>query len=319
MNRQQKVAWVFTLNNYTGDDEQKLQSWDVRYLIYGRETGENGTPHLQGYVQVAGGIRLSALKKVLPRAHWEPAKGSADSNKTYCSKQGDVFEKGRAEQQGQRNDIAELKDRIIRGELKVDDLALENPEAVHQYGRTLDRIEDIYRRTMKRTWRTQGYWIYGPTGVGKSHWARAQSRDDHYWLPTNDRGWWDQYTGQEVVIIDDFRGEIKFSELLRLMDEYPMTVPRRGRAPTPFMAKKIIITSCHPPEEVFKNVLSGEDNIAQLKRRCKIGKIEAYGEEVGWLESAQGNTGTFAPRVDTRAPTEVIVVDDDGHEYHVAE
>jgi hypothetical protein len=52
--------WCFTLNNYTDEDMLMLSTLfpdTVKYLIYGREVGANGTPHLQGLF----GFRLSEL------------------------------------------------------------------------------------------------------------------------------------------------------------------------------------------------------------------------------------------------------------------
>ncbi len=45
-----------------------------------------------------------------------------------------------------------------------------------------------------------GYWIWGKTGLGKSHAARA-SFPNHY--PKDLNRWWDGYQGQENVIMDD--------------------------------------------------------------------------------------------------------------------
>jgi hypothetical protein len=39
-------------------------------------------------------MRLTGLKKLLMKAHWEPAKGNADSNVKYCSKEGNVTTRG---------------------------------------------------------------------------------------------------------------------------------------------------------------------------------------------------------------------------------
>lgn len=46
----------------------------------------------------------------------------------------------------------------------------------HQYGRTLNAVEDITLRQKYRKWMTEGIWIYGKTGVGKSH-LRIDSPD----------------------------------------------------------------------------------------------------------------------------------------------
>lgn len=90
-----KRMWCFTLNNYTDNDLTTISQWITadrcKYGIVGKEIGENGTPHLQGYIHLIKPVRFSTLKKFLPNAHWEPAKGNPAQNKQYCSKDGNIF------------------------------------------------------------------------------------------------------------------------------------------------------------------------------------------------------------------------------------
>lgn len=82
-------TWCFTLNNYTADEEAAVTAWyDLSYCVYGREVSSTGTRHLQGFVTFRKALRLSALKKFSPRAHWEVAR-SADASIKYCKKDGD--------------------------------------------------------------------------------------------------------------------------------------------------------------------------------------------------------------------------------------
>lgn len=90
----QSKNWCFTVNNYSVLDDQTLQDMPYKYLIYGREVGDEGTPHLQGYVQLKKITRLTGMKKLHPTAHWEVAKGTEEQNRTYCSKEGDFQEFG---------------------------------------------------------------------------------------------------------------------------------------------------------------------------------------------------------------------------------
>lgn len=92
MSRSQAKCWCFTLNNPTEDEW--LDEDLCTYMIVGNEVGEEGTPHFQGYCMFKKRYQLSALKKLLPRAHWEVAKGSPYQNFEYCSKDGDFKEAG---------------------------------------------------------------------------------------------------------------------------------------------------------------------------------------------------------------------------------
>ena len=40
----QSKNWCFTVNNYSVLDDQTLQDMPYKYLIYGREVGDEGTP-----------------------------------------------------------------------------------------------------------------------------------------------------------------------------------------------------------------------------------------------------------------------------------
>ncbi|KAH3837875.1 hypothetical protein DPMN_111277 [Dreissena polymorpha] len=91
--------WCFTLNNYTDDEYKAIREYDCGYLIVGEEKGEEqGTPHLQGYVQMHKKVRLTSMKRIFnARAHYSTAKGTARDNYVYCTKEGRFFEKGVAQ------------------------------------------------------------------------------------------------------------------------------------------------------------------------------------------------------------------------------
>lgn len=89
--------WCFTLNNYTVEEENYLrdEGANVEYLIFGKEIGDNGTPHLQGYVVFINRKRMTAVKKWLKRAHWEIKRGSPLEASNYCRKEDQTpFESG---------------------------------------------------------------------------------------------------------------------------------------------------------------------------------------------------------------------------------
>lgn len=82
--------WCFTLNNYTKEEELRLQRYNFLYICYGREISSTGTRHLQGVISLRGPQRLSFLKKIDSRAHWEICK-NFDASVNYCKKDGDFY------------------------------------------------------------------------------------------------------------------------------------------------------------------------------------------------------------------------------------
>lgn len=283
--------YCFTVNNWTDEERTVIQGFDCKYLVYGEEVGENGTPHLQGYIELHTQKSLDVMKKKFnARAHYERRRGTAKEAADYCKKDGVIFEVGTISAQGERKDLQVLKQDIVDGK-SVDAICMECPITFHMYGRTLERIESIVSASRRRTEMTEGIWYFGGTGAGKSHMAFEECGPDTYIVP-NDKGWWDGYTGQANVIFNDFRGGIPYNEMLKLVDKWPETVPRRGKAPMPFTSARVYVTSSLPPNEVYCN-RAEEDNLDQLWRRFKVFKI------VDRVKIAQkyseGNTRTSEP------------------------
>lgn len=100
--------FVFTLNNYTEEEEFTLvhlvgaEGGIISYILFGKEEGDSGTPHLQGYLETASKIGFARLKELMktPRVHLEKARGSLASNQRYCKKEGrGIFKEGSPMQQ----------------------------------------------------------------------------------------------------------------------------------------------------------------------------------------------------------------------------
>lgn len=110
--------WCFTLNNYTDDDIERLNALDqeVDYLIYGKEVGASGTPHLQGFVTFRTRIRRRSAIEKIGQAHFSIAR-NIDQAIEYCKKEGDFVEVGnRPRGQGSRSDLDDFKAAVVGGE-----------------------------------------------------------------------------------------------------------------------------------------------------------------------------------------------------------
>lgn len=129
--------YCFTINNYTQTDIDwiiKLFNERGKYLIYGKEVGKEGTPHIQAYIELKENTTFNTIKKYIPRGHIEVAKGSQEQNIKYCSKDGTFTEMGEKKKPGERTDIIQIKDAIINGSHKnFGEVMTEFPEVTHKY------------------------------------------------------------------------------------------------------------------------------------------------------------------------------------------
>lgn len=267
--------WCWTLNNYTDDDVVRLSADPTdptTYLVFGREVGENGTPHLQGYAEFKRPMSLAQAKaRIDARAHLEPRRGSQAQAIEYCQKDGQFTEVGEKKAQGRRTDLVRLAEAAA---------AAPRPEAVfHQFPGEYVR----YHRGIAAAWAAARVdpawpaerdpavdvvveWLHGPTGAGKTRraWETAGDRADVYLWTSEQVPWWDGYAGQPVVIMEEFRGEIPWTKLLSLWDRYPLRLPVKGGF-TQMCASRFIVTSDRTPRECFPTLCERAE--AQLMRR----------------------------------------------------
>lgn len=274
-------CYCWTLNNPTPAEVKRLGEIDVSYLIYGEETGDSGTPHLQGYVRWKHPKTFMAAKKVLgDRFHLEVAKGSAAANIKYCSKDGVVTEKGSRPEQGKRNDLIKLKDDIKAGK-SVMELFEDNTQGMFKYRQSaLAYRLECRKKETKRFEPVKVYVLIGEAGHGKTRWA-YDNYPDVYDYQYEQGNWWDGYDGEKAILIDDFYGGIKYHYLLRLLDGYKFNIPIKGG----FTWKSwdtVIITSNQEPGMWYSAGMT-----PALKRRItscwevKDGKLDHF---PGWEE-----------------------------------
>lgn len=261
--------FCFTLNNFTEEELSAVKQWQCRYLIFGKEVGESGTPHLQGYVCFENQKTLTALKKLLDRAHWEIARGTPKQASEYCEKDGDVFEKGERPMTQSEKGSGE-KRRWEDAFLAVQEGRLEDvPKDIlctklKNIEYAVDRIKASKHKVEKLDGELEHEWYYGQTGTGKSKKAREENPDAYIKDPKN--AWWDGYNGQEVVIIDDFdKFQVKQSgDLKRWLDRYPFKAEVKGGYLGDIRPRKIIVTSNYHPEQIWEE---GDITLSTILRR----------------------------------------------------
>jgi len=149
--------WCFTLNNYSEDDLSRLETLtednSVSYVIYGKEVGESGTPHLQGFISLNKRTTLVKVKELIgSNPHLEIAR-NVNASIQYCKKEGDWKEFGKmGGGKGSRCDLDDFKEAVKGGMLSLTQIRENFSDVYAKYTRfCLEYIDDHYPKVVVPT------------------------------------------------------------------------------------------------------------------------------------------------------------------------
>lgn len=264
-------AWMVTIFEQPEGMEKPRTEEDVDEILTGlrwcgqlEEGHETHHRHFQLYVEAKNAIRFSTWKRLCPDAHVEPREGSKEQAIAYVTKQdtrveGPFFhgiEAGDHDRSGERTDLKEISERILAGE-SVDDLLLD-PDASTRltrclsWARSLERarftkLEERYRKEPRDI---SVFYIWGEPGIGKTYSVLMSGLDvfEPTYAPS---GGWDDYAGQDVVLFDEFDGQVPLWQMNRWLNGYPGTVLRARYRNYIACYHTVFIVSNHSPEEIY--------------------------------------------------------------------
>lgn len=258
----------FTLNNYTEDEYQSICNLECVYLVVGKETGESGTPHLQGFISFTNRRSLQAVKVLLGgRSHVEAKVGTSTflAASSYCKKEDHAFfekgvlpldpaEKGKKEKD--RWDTAIL----AAAEKRWEDV--DSQIGVSHHNGLISMAAKRHKRKLENLDRIDNEWHYGDPHSGKS-----ETRDQFpgCYVKLAHAKWWDNYDDEEVVFIDDFSDRKLVDEMISFADKYPVRVEIKGGS-TLIRPKRVIVTSQFRPGSYTEDAVRA----AALERRFTL-------------------------------------------------
>jgi hypothetical protein len=252
--------YVFTWNNPTLSPDA---FWDLAvtvgcgYLFFQTEEGAAGTEHYQGLASFDRKRRITQLKAISDRIHWEVRRGTLAQAKAYCSKEATrvagPFEYGAPPAgQGERNDIS-----VIVNHLRVGGIAALNdaaPEALLRYPsgiRFYTAVQPVVQPTTEDPRRV--ILLFGPPGCGKTrHYFDAEGQAAPL-IDSSNGFWFEGYNGGPTACLDDFDGSMSkwtLKQTLSILDRYHRKVPIKGGF-VDWTADRVYVTTNYHPRDWF--------------------------------------------------------------------
>lgn len=264
-------GWCFTINNPVDEDFKIVEQVECRYITYGKEEGEERkTPHLQGYVVFTTFKSLKQVKKLLPRAHLEPQKGTFEQAIMYCHKEDkEPYERGdkpknsqKAMTQSKEEKYKETVDAAKAA--RFDDIA---PDMYLRFYNTIKNISKDHMQKPQDATDTTGVWYYGLAGAGKSRRARVEHPNAYFKMANK---WWDGYQDEPAVIIDDVDPNHKcLGHHLKIWgDRYSFLAESKGSA-RHIRPATIVVTSQYHPDDIWDDAPTR----AAIARRYSIVEV----------------------------------------------
>ncbi|QDJ95273.1 replication-associated protein [Capybara virus 33_cap3_6684] len=254
--RRQGVYWIITLPE-RGWGLQRPLPEPVRYITGQLEQGEStGYRHWQCCVHLYRKGSIRQLQAIFGEdGHYELSRSS--QAEAYCNKEATPFRRN------EPRDWDAVWESAKQGDLE----SIPADIRVRSFGQ-LSRISTRYAKGVAQERRIVVLW--GRTGTGKSRRAWDEATLDAY--PKDPRTkWWDGYTGQDNVVIDEFRGGVDIAHVLRWFDRYPVLVETKGGA-VPLRATTIWITSNLSPRAWYPTL--DEETYEALERRLEVTHFE---------------------------------------------
>jgi len=238
----------------------------ISYWKGQQEIGANGLEHYQHCLVHDSKVSSAVIRRMFPGSHVELSRSAAVY--AYVHKDETAVEGTRWELGVQPVNRNQPKDwHNILACAKAGDFGTIPPDVVVRSYPNLCRIA-LHNMLAEAVVKSIDV-LYGSTGCGKSRKAWDTLGFGAYPKNPNNR-FWDGYRPKEHegVIIDEFRGNIGISELLRWCDRYPTQVETKGGGCV-LLCKRIIITSNLHPREWYPQ-LDSETYQALLRRFSSI-------------------------------------------------
>lgn len=244
--------WLVTINNplekgFTHEYiiEQLERFSSIKYYCFSDEVGlKKHTPHTHIFFVLESASRFSTVQNRFPKSKIFMCKGTSEEVRNYVFKLGSKYEKNGkcdtnlpdshvefgecpVERKGYRNDLADLQDMINCGMSNVD-IIQDNPNFSFRL-KDIDTLRmTLLSEKFKNTYREiEVHYICGPSRSGKTRSVYDKYGYNGLYRITDYKHPFDTYNFEDVIVFDEFHSSLSITQMLTLLEGYPMVLPCR--------------------------------------------------------------------------------------------
>jgi hypothetical protein len=231
----------------------------IQYFCFADEQGNCYHTHI--YAVFRSPVRFSTIQKRFDsKVRIDTAYGDSASCRAYVFKEGEkwegtdkqatqiensAFEWGEMpqEQQGARNDLAFLYEMVKSGYSNYELLEM-NPDfmlRITDIERARQTIQSEENRTVFRE--LEVTYIFGETETGKTRYVMEKYGYENVYRVTDYKNPFDSYKNQDVILFEEFCGNLKIQDVLTLTEGYPLDLPCRYANKQAMYTKVYIISN----------------------------------------------------------------------------
>lgn len=256
--------YILTINNEKKNDDELFNYIQnlphIKYFIFQREKGKNGTEHIQLYIEFSCGKTFDTMKFYFPTAHIEKRYGTKTQARDYCKKEDtriseNYYEFGDFVEERARTDWVDILEMIKNGHSDIE-IAEEFPSQYMRYQNSIRQTRESYLYDkFRKKWRQLNVtYIWGQTGTGKTRYVMDKYGYENVYRITNyDNSAFDSYKGEDIIIFEEFRSSFRCEQMLNYLDGYPIMLPSRYNNKVACYTQVYIITNI-PISEQYKNI-----------------------------------------------------------------
>ena len=252
----------------------------IKGWIMADEEGEEGTPHTHLYLYCSSPTRFSTIKRRLPEAHIEIARGTTAQNKSYIFKEGSFNhgEFGEFPSEG-----SGAKKRSVNVDLlNLIEQGMTNAEIMRSlpgFALRMDKVEQARQILREEQFREvfrelEVIYVFGKTRTGKTSNIMEYYGYSNVYRVTNYEHPFDLYKGQDVIIFDEFKNSQKIHDMLNYLDGYPLPLPCRYTDRIACYTKVFIVSNTRLEDQY--NEVQQKNNATWEAFIARINKVREF-------------------------------------------